>query len=158
MTVKAFIMDVDGTLTDGAIYMSPAGEALKVFNVKDGLSIARMAKSESVVPIVITGRSSLATAARLNELGVVEVHQGVSDKLKVMRDVLKTHGIGLDEAAYIGDDVNDLECMEAIVAAGGIVGCPHDGVDAVRDIADVVTSKDGGKGAVREFADKVLNL
>lgn len=143
------IMDVDGTLTDGKIYMSSAGEAMKSFNIKDGYGIHDILPLAGIVPVVITGRTSEIVMQRCNELGITRVYQGVSDKLGKLTEVVENLGA----AAYIGDDMNDLACMKAVKQAGGIVGCPEDAVENVKQIADFVSSHRGGDGAVRDFIE-----
>lgn len=151
--ISILIMDVDGTLTDGRIYISETGEYLKVFDVKDGLGIKCLLPETGVIPVIITGRKSAMLERRCAELGIEELHQGISDKLSLLCEIAAEHGIGLDGCAYIGDDINDLPCMEAIKNAGGLVGCPADAVFEVRSVADFVSTRGGGHGAVREFIE-----
>lgn len=145
--IKAVVFDVDGTLTDGGIYMGQSGELFKRFDVKDGYAIHQMMPDNGLVPIVITGRQSDIVERRCKELGIEEVHQGVKDKLGKLKEIAKKLNIGMDEIAYIGDDVNDLKCMSSV----GISACPSDAVaDVIADVDYVCESK-GGYGAVREF-------
>lgn len=153
MSMRLMVMDVDGTLTDGRVYMGADGELFKAFDIKDGLGIHDILPALGIVPVIITGRRSAMLERRCAELGIRELHQGVSDKLPLLRETAASHGVGLDGCAYIGDDVNDLRCMEAVKKAGGVVGCPSDAVPEVRLIADFVSAKDGGHGAVREFIE-----
>lgn len=147
--IKYIVMDVDGTLTDGKIYMGNAGELCKAFNVKDGYGIHGIAIPAGIVPVVITGRKSNIVLNRCNELKIKNVYQGVSDKLERLLTLTQD----LSTVAYIGDDINDLSCMNLVKRAGGIVGCPRDAVKEVIDIADFVAGHDGGGGAVRDFID-----
>lgn len=150
--IKYLVMDVDGTLTDGKIYASPIGEAIKAFNIKDGCGIHDILIPNQIIPVIITGRKSDITLNRCRELGIVEVHQGVSDKIKKLREVVGR----LEEVAYIGDDINDLSCMTAVKAAGGMVGCPADAVKKVKSIADFISPHNGGDGAVRDFIEWIV--
>lgn len=145
--VKYFVMDVDGTLTDGKIYMSPSGEAMKAFNIKDGCGIHDILIPSGIVPVIITGRKSQIVLNRCIEIGITEVYQGVSDKLQKLREISGD----LSTVAYIGDDINDIECMKAVKESGGVVGCPSDAVKEVKDISDFVSNNTGGNGAVRDF-------
>ena len=109
-------MDVDGTLTDGKIYMGPSGEVLKSFNIKDGCGIHDILLPNNVTPVIITGRTSKIVLNRCQELGIKEVHQGISNKVEKLKCLITD----LKFVAYIGDDINDLSCMKAVKAAGGI--------------------------------------
>lgn len=152
MNVKYFVMDVDGTLTDGKIYMGASGEMFKAFNIKDGCGINDILKPMGVVPIIITGRESQILLNRCKELGIEEIYQGVSNKIDKLRVI--TNNLG--EVAYIGDDINDLSCMIPIKEAGGIIGCPKDAAEKVVQLADFVSKRNGGDGAVREFIEWLL--
>lgn len=147
--IKLLIMDVDGTLTDGKIYMGSNGELMKAFNIKDGYAIAHMLPKMGVVPVIITGRKSLIVENRAKELGIAELHQGVSDKLGKLKEVAAKYQVTPDEIAYIGDDLNDLDCLQFC----GFTGCPADAVDEVKQTADYTTKAIAGAGAVREFIE-----
>ena len=144
-------MDVDGTMTDGKIYMSPQGECMKAFHIKDGYQIARLS-NYGITPIIITGRQSEILLQRCCELGIMEVHQGVGNKLGKLIEILNGLNCSLDQAAYIGDDLNDLECMEAC----GLSACPADAVLEIIRYVDYVCGKKGGEGAVREFIEYII--
>lgn len=152
MNIKMLVMDVDGTLTDGKIYTSATGEAMKAFNVKDGYAIAHMLADNGIVPVIITGRSSDIVSRRCNELGIKHCYQGAKDKLSVLKSLAAEKGLVCDEIAYIGDDLNDLPCMEYC----GLCACPADGVKQVKTAADFVCSVGGGEGAVREFIEYII--
>ena len=146
-------MDVDGTLTDGKIYMSNQGEFCKAFNVKDGCGIRDILLPKGIAPVIITGRTSQIVENRCKELLIEEVYQGVKNKVEILEKLLREKGGSYSSVAYIGDDINDLSCMKAIREEGGIVGCPMDAADEVKMLADFVSGKKGGEGAVREFID-----
>lgn len=145
-------MDVDGTLTDGKIYMSNQGECCKAFNIKDGCGIHDMAIPAGIIPVIITGRSSDIVSNRCKELGIEQVYQGINNKIEKLLSITSD----LSEVAYIGDDINDLSCMKPVKQAGGIVGCPKDAVRNVLEIADFVADHNGGNGAVRDFIEWLL--
>ena len=147
------MMDVDGTLTDGKIYMGANGELYKAFNIKDGYGIHDILIPNKIEPIIITGRSSSIVQKRCDELGITRVYQGITNKLEKIKEI--THH--LDKVAYIGDDLNDLPCMIALKSFGGIVGCPNDAVKRVKEIADFVAKHEGGNGAVREFIEWLID-
>lgn len=151
--VKVLFLDVDGTLTTGDIFITKQGEIWKQFNVKDGLGISYLLPKMGIIPVVITGRSSEALIKRCEELGISEFYQGVQDKPRLVTDVVRRLETHLGSCAYIGDDLNDFECMEMVKSAGGIVACPANACEHIKNICDFVCNNDGGKGAVREFID-----
>jgi 3-deoxy-D-manno-octulosonate 8-phosphate phosphatase, yrbI family len=153
MNVKLLVMDVDGTLTDGHIYVGAQGEVMKAFDVRDGYAIAHLLPAHGIVPVIITGRSSEIVAQRAKELKITELYQGVSDKLEKLKTVAAAYGASADEIAYIGDDLNDLPCINYC----GTTACSADAVPQVLEVADYVCSHNGGRGAVREFIDRILD-
>lgn len=142
-------MDVDGTLTDGKIYTGANGESFKAFSVKDGYGIKNILPQYSICPVIVTGRVSEILQYRAGELGISEVFQGVADKAACLQSICKKYEVTYQEMAYIGDDLNDLDCMELC----GVKGCPADAVAQIKQISDFVSSQDGGDGAVREFIE-----
>ncbi len=149
-------MDVDGTLTDGKIYMGTSGEMLKAFDIKDGYGIHDMLIPYGITPVIITGRSSKILENRCRELSITDLFQGIKDKIDVLKQYLCNNNSSLQEVAYIGDDLNDLPCMKLVKEAGGIIGCPADAVSSVIEISGFVSSKNGGDGAVRDFIEHLL--
>ena len=156
--VKFLIMDVDGTLTDGKIYMGANGELMKAFNIKDGAGIHDILIPHGIMPVIITGRESDIVRFRCKELGIEHVFQGVSEKAAKMLEFLQDHKSSLDNAAYIGDDINDLACMKMVKQAGGLAGCPSDAINSIKEISDFISTKFGGNGAVREFIEYIIEL
>lgn len=157
MKVKLLVMDIDGTLTDGKIYMGEHGEIFKAFSIKDGYGIHDILLHSSIVPVIITGRQSKIVENRCKELGINEVYQGVKDKEKKLLQIVEKHGLSLQEVAYIGDDLNDISCMKAVKLSGGFVGCPSDAITKVKEIADYIAKTEGGNGAVREIIDYIID-
>lgn len=147
--IKILCMDVDGTLTNGKIYVSPSGECMKAFDVKDGYGITHILPEKGIIPAIITGRKSEIVEKRAVELGIEEIYQGVKDKCAVLDKLLHKYSCQYTEAAYIGDDIPDLACMKMC----GIKGCPQDAVREVKEICDYVCNRKAGNGAVREFID-----
>lgn len=152
MKIKLFVMDVDGTLTDGHIYFGENGEIMKAFHVRDGYAIAHQLPVYGIIPVIITGKSSEIMRKRAAELKIPEVHQGISDKLSKLKEIAAKYGASPEEIAYIGDDVNDLDC----IAYCGATACPADAMASVIEAVDYVCHHDGGRGAVREFAEWVM--
>lgn len=155
-TIKFLVMDVDGTLTDGKIYMGPTGEVMKAFDIKDGYGIHDMLIPAGVIPVIITGRKSEILENRCGELGISNLFQGVKDKVSKLNAFLSDYKADLSQVAYIGDDLNDLECMKAVKDAGGMTGCPRDAVNGVIRLSNFRSKKNGGNGAVREFIEYIL--
>ena len=147
MKIKLIVMDVDGTLTDGKIYMGENGEIMKAFSIKDGYAIAHMLPEMGILPVIITGRKSKIVENRAKELGITELYQGISNKLDKLKEVATKYNGTPEEIAYIGDDLNDLECIEYC----GFTACPADAVDEIKNKVDFICKFDGSKGAVREF-------
>ena len=150
--IKYLVMEVDGTLTDGKIYMGNSGEVMKAFSVKDGCGIHDILIPSGITPVIITGRKSDIVLNRCNEIGINEVYQGISNKI----DKLFTITSDFSSVAYIGDDINDFSCMMLVKEAGGIVGCPKDAASKVTRIADFVAEYKGGDGAVRNFIEWII--
>ena len=161
--IKFLVMDVDGTLTDGKIYMGENGELLKIFDIKDGCGIKDILPKSGIVPIIITARDSKILLNRCKELEIVHIHQGTRDKISKLDEIITSMSAAdnieysYSNCAYIGDDILDLQCMEPIKQAGGIVGCPADAARKVLDLADFISSKSGGNGAVREFIEWIID-
>jgi 3-deoxy-D-manno-octulosonate 8-phosphate phosphatase (KDO 8-P phosphatase) len=152
--IKIIGLDVDGTLTDGSIYMGPQGEALKVFNAKDGYAI-RVAENKGIKVYFITGRSVCeALVQRLNDWGIdsnVRLKGKVKDKVACAKEILEQEGLKLEEMAFMGDDLPDLPLLKQV----SFSGAPKDAFDEVSDNVDFVSRFDGGRGAVREFIDLI---
>lgn len=161
--IKFLVLDVDGTLTDGKIYMGSNGELFKAFDVKDGCGIKELLPAYEIIPVIITARESKIVKNRCAELGIREVHQGIRKKLDKLKEIVAAYNkefvteYSLKDCAYIGDDILDLQCMEPIKLAGGLVGCPKDAIKAVVEQADYVTECKGGGGAVREFIEWIVH-
>ena len=151
--ITMLVMDVDGTLTDGRIYIGDKGEIMKAFNVKDGYAIAHMCPDMGILPVILTGRQSQIVKMRAKELNISEFHQGVINKATKLEEIILKTGRCFDEIAYIGDDISDLECMLRC----RIKGCPADAVSEIKREADYICSSRGGYGAVREFLEWIGN-
>lgn len=147
MSIKFLVMDVDGTLTDGRIYIGAQGELMKAFDVRDGYAIAHILPTLGIEPVIITGRSSEIVQQRAKELGIQLLYQGVSDKVGQLKQIAEEWHASADEIAYIGDDLNDLDCIRYC----GCTACPVDAVEEAKACVTYVCQKEGGRGAVREF-------
>lgn len=149
--IKLLVFDVDGTLTDGSVYVGLQGEIIKVFNVKDGLGIS-LALQNGFKVVLVTGRKSEMLLKRAQELGVSEVHQGVSNKVKVLRKICSKYEISIEEVAFMGDDLNDFMAMQTV----GLACVPSDAAEDLKQVAHYITKENGGKGAARAFIEYIL--
>ena len=149
MKIKMLVMDVDGTLTDGCIYVGAEGELMKAFHVQDGYAIAHVLPDYGITPVIITGRSSKIVEKRAKELKITRLHQGIADKLTKLKEVAAELNAAPGEIAYIGDDLNDLDCIRYC----GVTACPADAVPEVLAAVQYTCKRSGGRGAVREFID-----
>jgi 3-deoxy-D-manno-octulosonate 8-phosphate phosphatase (KDO 8-P phosphatase) len=149
---KLFVIDVDGTLTDGRLYIGQDGEVMKAFHVHDGQGIKSL-MNNGVIPVIITARESKIVQRRCEELGITELYQKTRDKRSALDMLCEKHGVTLEQMAYIGDDLNDLEAIRAV----GLSFCPSNAVAEVRGAVQVVLHVGGGNGAVREAAEYILN-
>ncbi len=149
--IQLLICDVDGVLSDGSIYLGNQGEEYKSFNTKDGFGIKAL-QNAGIAVAIITGRSSSIVTERMKSLGVRHVYQGQSDKMLSYQSLLADLELTPEQVAYIGDDVVDLPVMQDC----GLGVAVADAHPLVRQKADYVTSLSGGRGAVRELCDLML--
>jgi 3-deoxy-D-manno-octulosonate 8-phosphate phosphatase (KDO 8-P phosphatase) len=150
--IRLLVMDSDGVLTDGGVYMDEEGREFRRFDIKDGLGLKRV--MEAGIAVAIISASSIESVRhRAEKLGISEVHIGIQDKLFVLQEICQRLGITLDQVAYIGDDLADL----AILREVSLACAPADAVEEVKAVAKLVTSRPGGHGAVREVCDVIVN-
>lgn len=150
--IRLLLLDVDGVMTDGGIYYSGRGEELKQFNTKDGYGIV-MLQQRGVKVGIITGRVSSIVKVRAKELGITEVHQNLDNKLAAYGKIKKRMGLTDSQVAYMGDDEPDLPVLQCV----GLSAAPADAVRRVLSQVDYVCVRSGGKGAVREVIDLILD-
>ena len=149
--VHLVALDIDGVLSDGTVSLDEHGNQRRAFDIKDGLGIVRLVESGRRV-VVISSSASTAGVERLVRLGIDPVHTGVGDKLDVLHEILNDAGVSADDVAYMGDDLPDLKCLDIV----GLSTAPADAVAAVRESVDYVTTAAGGRGAVRELSDLIV--
>lgn len=149
--IKMLLTDNDGVLTDGGVYYNDHGEAMKLFNIRDGMGVARLRKADVNVGI-ITGENSLPVTMRAKKLAIEELHLGIKNKKNVLEDIMNRYELQAKEIAYIGDDSNDIEVLRIV----GLSACPADGLYFVKNIVDYTCFAKGGHGAFREFAELIL--
>lgn len=149
--IKLLLLDVDGVLTDGGILLHPDGEESKVFNVRDGLGI-RLLQRAGIEVGLISGRSSRVVTRRAEDLGIGLVVQGTLYKLPAYEEILGKRGLTGRDVAYVGDDIVDIPILKRVALAVATAGA----VPAVASVCHVITDRDGGRGAVREVCELIL--
>jgi 3-deoxy-D-manno-octulosonate 8-phosphate phosphatase (KDO 8-P phosphatase) len=149
--IRLMGFDIDGVMTDGHLYFSPAGDEMKAFFSRDGLGLKMLARS-GIKLAIITGRDSPIVTRRAENLGIDLVMQGVENKRAAMAGLLEAEGLSFAEAGYMGDDVIDL----AVMTACGFSATVPDGHPLVRQRADYVAKASAGAGAVREVCELIL--
>ena len=150
--IKLLVLDVDGVLTDGGMYFTENGDQIKKFNTKDGLGIMRLQQNNVQVAFLSSGFTHSMVQKRAEMLGVSLCYVGQDKKLEVLSNWCSELAIDLNQVAYLGDDVNDLECIRKV----GFSACPVNAVNAVKTEVDIILSNKGGDGCVRNFIDNYL--
>ena len=153
LTVKAFALDIDGVFTDGSILCTTDGDLLRVYDAKDGFAI-RMAVMNGYPVGIITGGSSGSTRKRLTASGILpeDVYLHCRDKMDQFREFCGKYALQPEDVMYFGDDVPDVE----VLLAAGCGVCPSDGAEEAKAAADIVSTKPGGKGCIREVIEQTL--
>ena len=149
--IRLLVLDVDGVLTDGGLFVSASGEEAKRFHVHDGLALVAARKAGLQIAI-LSSRASAAVTRRMTELGVGEVHQGVTDKAGALDALRERLGLAVGEVAMMGDDLPDLPAM----ARAGLALAPANAAAEVKRTAHWVARRRGGDGAVREAVEMLL--
>ena len=152
-TIKAFIFDVDGVLTDGTVHVTESGEQLRSFNIKDGYALQLAVKRGYPVGI-ISGARSQGVVSRLKGLGIHHIYTGVEDKMLVFKQFISENSISADDIVYMGDDVPDLLIMKQT----GLAVCPADAVEEIKAASQYISPKKGGAGCARDIIEKILKI
>ena len=149
--IRLFVMDVDGTLTDGTITYAADGTELRSFHARDGAGIKLLPKV-GITPAFVSGRAGQAARRRAAELGVQEVHLGIDDKAACVAGMRERLDLPPEAVAVMGDDLSDIPAMRR----AGFSAAPADAAPEVRALADFVATRPGGHGAVREAIEGLL--
>ena len=149
--IRLVAFDVDGVMTNGDIIYGESGEELKIFNAKDGHGVF-MLSVKGFITAIITARQSPVVDRRAKDLNIPHVYQGAKNKLAALEELTDKYSIDLSQVAYIGDDMPDI----CILEKAGLAFCPSDAVEKVKDVCHFISSKEGGRGAVREICDFIL--
>ena len=152
-SVRHFIFDVDGVLTDGTVWVMPGGEQVRRMNIKDGFAL-QLANRLGYSVTVISGSSQSAVSTRLQNLGINDVHFSVMDKAGFLSTMIKQKNWDIAKTLYMGDDMPDLPVMSLV----GLSTCPHDAVAEIRSAAHYISPFSGGMGCVRDVIEQVLRL
>ena len=151
--IKLIILDIDGVMTDGGMYFTENGDQMKKYNTKDGMAIIGLTRKGMQFGIISSGFKAEMVKARGELLGIQRIYVGRDAKMGILEEWMKADGISLENVAYIGDDINDLEIMKVC----GLSACPKDAVKSIRAISDIILSKKGGEACVREFLDEYMS-
>ncbi len=152
-SIKGFIFDMDGVLTDGSLILTADGEMARTMYVKDGYAM-QLAIKKGYMVAVISGGTSAAAALRLENLGVKDIYMGVKNKQECFEELLKKYNLSPGEVLVMGDDIPDIP----VLLQAGLPACPSDAVSEVEKIATYISPYAGGKGCVRDVIEKVMKL
>lgn len=150
--IKIVVFDVDGVMTDGSITYDENGVEYKTFNAKDGQGIVMLTKA-GIITAIITARENGTVKHRFENLGMTKLFMGQKNKTIALKQLVEEYDVTYSEIAYMGDDLPDLCVLKEV----GLACCPNDAVGEVKEVCDFVSSKNGGKGAVRELTDLIYH-
>lgn len=150
--VRLVVTDVDGVLTNTVVYYTPEGDYMRGFSVRDGMAVERLRNEINVETVIISGEMSESIKKRAEKLNIKDCYLGIKDKLAVLRDIVSEKGINMEDAAFIGDDLNDLDVIRSV----GFSACPSDAFEMIIPEVHLVCQKKGGEGAFREFAEFII--
>lgn len=149
--IKLIALDVDGVLTDGKIIIDKFGNELKAFCVQDGMGITEAQKNGLIIGLV-SGRNSEVVSARAKDLNIKEVHPGVTDKKRVIKELNRKYNLLRENICFVGDDINDSEVKEEVGILFAVGNASYD----LKKIANYICKRNGGEGAVREVIELIL--
>jgi 3-deoxy-D-manno-octulosonate 8-phosphate phosphatase (KDO 8-P phosphatase) len=150
--IQLLLTDCDGVLTDGSVYYSERGEAMKRFSIRDGMGVEWLRTLAGVEVGIISGEDSAALRMRAQKLRITELYLGIKDKISVLDTILEHHHLKAEQVAYIGDDTNDVDIMARV----GLSACPADATPFAKQVANYLCEHRGGGGAFREFAEFII--
>ena len=149
--INTFIFDVDGVLTDGSVILDSSGEMVRTMNTRDGYALQHAIKKGYNI-CIITGGNSIMVKKRLEYLGIKDVFLSAHEKIGILQDYIKDKNVNIENVLYMGDDLPDHTC----IVAAGVGACPHDAAVEIREAADYISHKDGGKGCVRDVLEQTM--
>ena len=151
--IKAFVLDVDGVLTDGSLLLLDDGQMIRRMNIKDGYAL-QLAIKKNYYILIVSGGQSEAVILRLQKLGIHEIFMQVIDKRKLLTEFVQKYALDWEQVLYMGDDIPDILPMEM----AGLPCCPADAVAEIKTISQYISPVKGGEGCVRDVIEKVLKL
>lgn len=151
--IKAFILDVDGVLTDGTVLVTETGEQHRRFNIKDGYAL-QLAVKRGYQVVAVSGGRSKGIEIRLKGLGISQIFLGLDSKIETYHTFVAQSGLTADQILYMGDDIPDLP----VIKLAGLAVCPADAVEEIKAVCDYISLKKGGEGCVRDIIEKVLKI
>ncbi len=151
--ITTFVFDIDGVLTDSSVHITPTGEMLRIMNIRDGFAMKAAIESGYQV-CIISGGSNEGVRIRLKNLGITDIYLGTPDKVESFHEYCDGHQINPEQVLYMGDDIPDYHVMKLV----GLPTCPQDAVAEIKAIANYISHKNGGKGAVREVIEQVMKV
>lgn len=151
--IKAFVLDVDGVLTNGMVHVTESGEQLRQFNIKDGYAM-QLAVKRGYSILAVSGARSKGVELRLRGLGIENVFLNLSSKTATYQNFLEQSGLSAEQVLYMGDDIPDLPVMRLV----GLAVCPSDAVEEIKSISHYISPKRGGEGCVRDIIEKVMKI
>ena len=149
--IKLVAFDVDGVMTDGSLTFIEDGREIKTYNAKDGLGVVMLGKA-NIITSIITARDNGTVKCRAEVLNIKELYMGQKNKILALNELINKYNLTKAEIAYMGDDLPDLCVLKEV----GLKCCPNDAVNEVKEICNFISTKNGGKGAVRELCDFIL--
>jgi len=152
-SIKAFIFDCDGVLTDGSVTLMPDGEQVRKMSTRDGYAL-QLAVKKGYVVAIITGGSSAAVKSRMTRLGVHDVYLACHDKVKALKELMHIYSLNADDILYMGDDMPDYEVMQIV----GLPTCPDNAAQEIKNLSDYVSHKGGGEGCVRDVIEQTMKV
>lgn len=155
--IKLILTDSDGVLTDTGVYYSERGEEFKRFSIRDGMGVERLRKLAQIETAIITGETSGSVRKRAEKLKMPFLYLGIKDKRAHLDSILQETGLRLENIAYIGDDMNDLEILKTIGEVS-LTAAPSDAMPAIQAVVHYICKVRGGYGAFRDFAERILML
>lgn len=151
--IKAFVLDVDGVLTNGMLMLTESGEQLRQFNIKDGYALQLAVKRGFKIAIV-SGARSKGVEHRLKGLGIMDIYLGLDSKTEAYQEFLNKHSLSSEQVLFMGDDIPDLQLMDL----AGLAVCPADAVEEIKSASQYISARNGGEAFVRDIIEKVLKV
>ena len=151
--ISAFVLDVDGVLTNGMLLATESGEFLRQFNIKDGYAL-QLAVKRGFKIAVVSGARSKGVEYRLRGLGISDIYLGLDSKVAAYNEFLEKNGLLPEQVLFMGDDIPDLELMKM----AGLAVCPADAVEEIKAVSHYISPKNGGDSCVRDVIEKVLKI